>query len=324
MKPEEARAELGALAASLRAFLEWHQEAGTIGFARRTKQDGVGSLASIGAGSVPDASASIADRSTPAVDPPPSAADPSPPAADPSPTAAAPIAPIAKPAQVRLPQLESEVAACTRCGLAATRTQTVFARGNPQATLCFVGEALRGRRGCPRSSLRRPRRPTARPDDHGDGTLAGTRRLYLQHHQVPAAGQSTARARRDRDVHSVLARTARTRSPARHRRDGQHRCRRLTRYQAGHYEAARAVEALSRPHAADADISPVVFTETEPPANRGETPGLAGFCSSRYAKTKKGRCSRLPPTPIHPRRDRAAVRPRDSATSAAFVANVGA
>jgi DNA polymerase len=33
------------------------------------------------------------------------------------------------------------VAACTRCGLAATRTQTVFARGNPDARLCFVGEA---------------------------------------------------------------------------------------------------------------------------------------------------------------------------------------
>jgi DNA polymerase len=33
------------------------------------------------------------------------------------------------------------VAACTKCGLAATRTQTVFARGNPAAQLCFVGEA---------------------------------------------------------------------------------------------------------------------------------------------------------------------------------------
>jgi DNA polymerase len=33
------------------------------------------------------------------------------------------------------------VASCTKCGLAATRTQTVFARGNPEAQLCFVGEA---------------------------------------------------------------------------------------------------------------------------------------------------------------------------------------
>ena len=34
-----------------------------------------------------------------------------------------------------------EVASCTKCGLAATRTQTVFARGNPKSSLCFVGEA---------------------------------------------------------------------------------------------------------------------------------------------------------------------------------------
>jgi len=33
------------------------------------------------------------------------------------------------------------VAGCTLCGLAATRTQTVFARGNSAAQLCFVGEA---------------------------------------------------------------------------------------------------------------------------------------------------------------------------------------
>jgi uracil-DNA glycosylase len=40
-----------------------------------------------------------------------------------------------------LPQLASVVAACTRCALHATRTQTVFSRGNPQASLCFIGEA---------------------------------------------------------------------------------------------------------------------------------------------------------------------------------------
>jgi DNA polymerase len=37
--------------------------------------------------------------------------------------------------------LAREVAECTRCGLEATRTQTVFARGNPESPLCFVGEA---------------------------------------------------------------------------------------------------------------------------------------------------------------------------------------
>lgn len=37
--------------------------------------------------------------------------------------------------------LQAEVAACTKCGLHATRTNTVFSRGNPQAPICFVGEA---------------------------------------------------------------------------------------------------------------------------------------------------------------------------------------
>jgi DNA polymerase len=38
--------------------------------------------------------------------------------------------------------LQQEVAACTRCDeLAGTRTQTVFGVGNPQARLCFMGEA---------------------------------------------------------------------------------------------------------------------------------------------------------------------------------------
>jgi len=38
--------------------------------------------------------------------------------------------------------VEREVAACTACEeLASTRTQTVFGVGNPQARLCFLGEA---------------------------------------------------------------------------------------------------------------------------------------------------------------------------------------
>jgi DNA polymerase len=41
-----------------------------------------------------------------------------------------------------LPILQQEVAGCTRCDeLARTRTQTVFGVGNPNARLCFVGEA---------------------------------------------------------------------------------------------------------------------------------------------------------------------------------------
>ncbi|MFM2415826.1 MAG: hypothetical protein RL385_549, partial [Pseudomonadota bacterium] len=40
----------------------------------------------------------------------------------------------------RLVELAGQVAHCTRCELAKTRTQTVFARGNPESPLVFVGE----------------------------------------------------------------------------------------------------------------------------------------------------------------------------------------
>ncbi len=43
---------------------------------------------------------------------------------------------------VTLDAMRQEVAACTLCHeLATTRTQTVFGVGNPQARLCFLGEA---------------------------------------------------------------------------------------------------------------------------------------------------------------------------------------
>lgn len=40
----------------------------------------------------------------------------------------------------RLSLLAAEAATCTRCALAATRTQVVFANGDPEASLMFVGE----------------------------------------------------------------------------------------------------------------------------------------------------------------------------------------
>ena len=39
-----------------------------------------------------------------------------------------------------LDTLAEEAAACTRCALAAGRTQVVFGAGNPDADLLFVGE----------------------------------------------------------------------------------------------------------------------------------------------------------------------------------------
>ena len=43
--------------------------------------------------------------------------------------------------QPSLQNLAKEVEACTRCPLHLTRTQTVFARGNPKAQLMIIGEA---------------------------------------------------------------------------------------------------------------------------------------------------------------------------------------
>lgn len=37
--------------------------------------------------------------------------------------------------------VQTEVSTCTKCGLHATRKNTVFSRGNPQAAICIVGEA---------------------------------------------------------------------------------------------------------------------------------------------------------------------------------------
>jgi uracil-DNA glycosylase family 4 len=99
------RAELASVAASLRSYLEWQKETGTTGFPRR-------------ATSTPTAtpSATATATPTPTPTPPPDR-------------------------HARLPVLAREVAGCHKCGLATTRTQTVFARGNADAQLCFIGEA---------------------------------------------------------------------------------------------------------------------------------------------------------------------------------------
>jgi uracil-DNA glycosylase family 4 len=118
---DDARTDLATVVASLRAYLEWQQDTGASGFPRRGL---------------------VAPTATPTATPTPTlTATPTPTA---TPTATPTQTPTSTPSATRhsrLPQLTLEVAACTRCGLAATRTQTVFARGNPDAHLCFVGEA---------------------------------------------------------------------------------------------------------------------------------------------------------------------------------------
>jgi uracil-DNA glycosylase family 4 len=58
-----------------------------------------------------------------------------------APSAAAPPGAAPREAALDWPQLRERVAACTRCGLSATRTQTVFGVGNLQAEWLVVGEA---------------------------------------------------------------------------------------------------------------------------------------------------------------------------------------
>src|SRR3984957_19921798 len=58
-----------------------------------------------------------------------------------APSAAAPPGAAPREAAHDWPQLRERVAACTRCGLSATRTQTVFGVGNLQAEWLVVGEA---------------------------------------------------------------------------------------------------------------------------------------------------------------------------------------
>lgn len=121
---DNGRADLATLAASLRAYLEWHQETGAIGFAR---------MAPAAIAAAPMVAAE--NPGHPAARP-----DTSPVASPAAPPAASAPGASAVDRHVRLPQLASEVATCTRCALASSRTQTVFARGNPDAALCFVGE----------------------------------------------------------------------------------------------------------------------------------------------------------------------------------------
>ncbi len=189
---DEDRAELRNIAAALRAYLELHKGAGTVGFPRQPAGARAVQAAppQAPAAELPPPPAPARDEEFAPFVPPPLDArsfEPRPgakarttPAPQPAVEAGAmgegdderpgfePFvpppegralsreaaaskppdapAPPAEPAPAvdrheRLPVLTQEVAVCTRCTLAPTRTQTVFARGNPEARLCFVGEA---------------------------------------------------------------------------------------------------------------------------------------------------------------------------------------
>ena len=169
----EPREELASIAASLRAYLEWQLDCGSSGIPRRPREARAAAAAASAAapGAAPEPSIKVKDdppAAPPSVGVPSSILrDPNPrsevqlPAED-APTSLPPITiteNVAPPSSSRgkssapppmppsviqprpLPVIESEVASCTKCGLHSTRTNTVFSRGNPEARLCFVGEA---------------------------------------------------------------------------------------------------------------------------------------------------------------------------------------
>jgi len=172
------REELAAIAASLRAYLEWQVDCGSSGIPRRPREARAVAPAAnpaLRAVAAPPERVITANDDPPAAPPPASAAatvpssierEPEPPSslraspppgglppitvaenAAPSPEAARalragpqPAGPAIVPPRP-LPVIASEVATCTKCALAATRTNTVFSRGNPEAKICFIGEA---------------------------------------------------------------------------------------------------------------------------------------------------------------------------------------
>jgi DNA polymerase len=163
----EPREELASIAASLRAYLEWQVDCGSSGIPRRPR-DTRAAAAPIPREAPAEAMneaapAPSAPSETPSMPPlseeppfeaapsvvPPAEARPAslppislsesaaPPARAKTPSVAAPLAAPPRP----LPVLREEVSGCTKCALHQTRENTVFERGNPQAKLCFIGEA---------------------------------------------------------------------------------------------------------------------------------------------------------------------------------------
>lgn len=159
MSTESAREELAEIAASLRAYLEQHRDAGAVGVPRGARAPRPAFETAEPAGDAPHAPPAPRPARPPAEAPPPAARRPlpdflleaAPPVAhDPGAAAGAPAVgsfdgpPASRepaPAARALPVVADEVAGCTKCGLSATRTNTVFARGSETARIAFVGEA---------------------------------------------------------------------------------------------------------------------------------------------------------------------------------------
>ena len=153
----EPREELHAIAVALRGYVEWHDLGGTTGFPREVRS--LHASRPVAAEAVSEAEPSY-DEHAPAAHQPPAPRAPEGPRelgfnpdammaaamAEPELETARVEAAAAPPVSVKptpraLDVVAAEVAVCMRCSLGSTRTHTVFARGNPAASLVFIGEA---------------------------------------------------------------------------------------------------------------------------------------------------------------------------------------
>lgn len=150
---EAIRHELRAVAASLRAYLELQVETGATGIPRdpnRGKRPAPSQA--VRAAVIATAPAPVEEAAAPPaiIAPPPRKPSTPPPSFELAPPSMAPESapPVSvPPVPSRLPPprelavIQEEVRGCMKCALGATRKNTVFSRGNPDAKLCFVGEA---------------------------------------------------------------------------------------------------------------------------------------------------------------------------------------
>ena len=134
--------ELRFLTEALRAHAEWQQVCGGAALPAAVVETRAVQAAPARPAAPVTSAASAEAYALPATEPvvprvAPQAAPPPPP---PVAARAAPSALSADERVHRLTLLAETVKACTRCGLHAERTQTVFARGNGSSGLCFIGE----------------------------------------------------------------------------------------------------------------------------------------------------------------------------------------
>ena len=114
--------ELAALAASLRAYLEWQRSTGTVAIPKERVERGGENLEA----RVPEAAAAVPSREIRKQ------------SATPVETSSSAL-PLAL-RDERLSSLAEEVSKCSACGLCRERQQTVFSRGKGEVGLCFIGE----------------------------------------------------------------------------------------------------------------------------------------------------------------------------------------